>query len=136
METIKDTKTLPMNGDLAKKFESSRNLKVSFDSSKAKIEFKDSEHKRGRMKVTLKFGAEEAEGFVNFCKLAKPDQMAQDDFVKFIFYKGVESLQLEFARRVEEFKQSNPEEFAKLKADLDSAIEQSEGSVTIVEDKP
>jgi len=87
METIKDTKTLPMNGDLAKKFESSRNLKVSFDSSKAKIEFKDSEHKRGRMKVTLKFGAEEAEGFVNFCKLAKPDQMAQDDFVKFIFYK-------------------------------------------------
>lgn len=112
--------------------ESSQSIEVSFDNSKSKIEFKEKGHKEGRMKVTLKFGKDEAEGFMNFCKLAKPDNMNQDDFAKFLFYKGVQALQQDFATQVEKYKQEHPEEFAKVKAELESM----EGSVTVAEEAP
>ena len=121
----------------AKKLESSKSLHVSFTNSKGKIQIKEKGHKAGRMKVTLKFNKDEAEGFMNFCKLVKPEQMNEDDFVKFLFYKGVQALQNDFAESLKNFQQTNPEEFAKMQAELESvAQEQSEGSVTIAEDKP
>ena len=62
--------------------------------------------------------------------------MTQDVFAKFLFYKGVQALQQDFAQKVEEFKKNNPEEFAKVQAELDSVTSQavSEGSVTIATD--
>lgn len=133
MET-KNITDIKLTVPLAKKFESSKNLKVSFTNSRAKIEFKEKGHKAGRMKVTLKFNKDEAEGFTNFCKLAKPENLSQDDFVKFLFYKGVEALQHDFAQRIEQFRQENPEEFARIKSEMESKQEQSQGSVTIVEE--
>jgi hypothetical protein len=131
MEPTKNQK-LVLTADIAKKLDTSRHVKVSFTNTKANIETRN----RNRMKVTLKFGAEEAEGFNNFCRLAKPEKMAQDDFVKFIFYKGVEALQLEFAARIEEFKQNNPEEFEKMRAEAEAAQKTSEGSITVAEEAP
>jgi len=116
-----------------KNFDSSNKIKLSLDNTKSKVEFKTGQHKKGRMKVTLKFSGDEAQGFTNFCKLAKPDGMSQDDFVKFLFYKGVEALQKDFAAKVEEFKQNNPEEYAKLKAEVDATSQVSEGSVTLAD---
>ena len=97
--------TQQVTNDSVKKMESSKKIAVSFGKSNSKIEFKKKGHKEGRMKVTLKFGKDEAEGFMNFCKLAKPDNMSQDDFAKFLFYKGVQALQQDFASKVEEYKQ-------------------------------
>lgn len=131
-----ETKQIPMDSKLAKKMESSKTIKVSFENSKPKMEFKKKGHKEGRMKVTLKFGKDEAEGFINFCKLAKPENISQDDFVKFLFYKGVEALQQDFASRLEKFKEENPEEYAKMKADFDASQPTSEGSVTIADETP
>jgi beta-N-acetylglucosaminidase len=130
-----ETKQVPMDSKLAKKFETSKSIKVSFENSSAWMEFKKTKHKEGRMKVTLKFGKDEAEGFTNFCKLAKPENISQDDFVKFLFYKGVEALQQDFASRLDKYKQENPEEYAKLKAEFDATQSVQEGSVTIAEDK-
>jgi len=118
----------------AKKFDSSIKAKVSLANTKIKTEFKESSHKKGRMKVTMKFGADEAQGFTNFCKLAKPENMSQDDFVKFLFYKGVEALQKDFAAKVEEFRQNNPEEYAKMQAEAESISSSDQGTVTIAED--
>jgi hypothetical protein len=112
-------------------FEASKLLKVSFKNSKSKIEIKPKGHKEGRMKVTLKFGKDEAEGFSNFCKMAKPQNMSQDDFVKFLFYKGVQALQEDFAQKIEEFKEKDPEGFAKMKAELEAQEQSSEGTVTV-----
>ncbi len=127
----------PLTSKVAKVFEQSKNLFVSFKNSNAKLEVKPKGHKEGRMKITLKFGKDEAEGFTNFAKMAKPSNMSQDEFVKFLFYKGVQALQQDFAAKIEEFKQKDPEAFAKMKADLESADDASqEGSVTIAEDKP
>lgn len=131
-----ETKQKPMTPDLAKKMESSKNIKVSFDNSSSKIEFKQQGHKEGRMKVTLKFGKDEAEGFNNFCKLAKPENISQDDFAKFLFYKGVEALQKDFASRLEQFKQENPEEYAKIAAEAQSAQAEAQGSITIADETP
>jgi hypothetical protein len=128
--------TQQVSNSSVKKMESSRNLSVSFGNSKSKIEVKKKGHKEGRMKVTLKFGKDEAEGFMNFCKLAKPDNMSQDDFAKFLFYKGVQALQQDFTNKVEEYKQQHPEEFAKVKAELEAIENSVEGSVTIAQDKP
>jgi hypothetical protein len=135
METKQVVPDSKLTAPLAKKFESSKNLKVSLNNSKAKVEFKQGNHKAGRMKVTLKFNKDEAEGFTNFCKLAKPENLSQDDFVKFLFYKGVEALQKDFAERLEQFRQENPDEFARIKAEFDTQTQQQEGSVTIAEDK-
>ena len=127
--------TQKVTSDSVKKMESSKSIAVSFGNSKSKLQFKKKGHKEGRMKVTLKFGKDEAEGFMNFCKLAKPDNMNQDDFAKFLFYKGVQALQQDFTAKVEEYKQQHPEEFAKVKAELEAANNVPEGSVTIAEDK-
>lgn len=136
-----ETKQLPttdssakLTPSLAKKFESSRFIEVSLDNSTAKIEFKSGEHKKGRMKITLKFDKDEAEGFTNFCKLAKPDNMPQDNFAKFLFYKGVEALQQDFAKRIEQFRQEDPEGYARMRAEVDGEQAQSQGSVTVAED--
>lgn len=129
METTQ--KTIDFNS--IKKMNSSKTLKVNLENSKAKIEVKQKGHKEGRMKITFKFGKDEAEGFVNFCRLAKPDNMDNDTFAKFLFYKGVQALQQDFTAKIEEYKQQNPEEFAKVQSELQS-IEPAQGSVTVAEE--
>lgn len=128
-----ETTQKPITSAIAKKIESSKSIKVNFDKSKAKVEFKSKGHKEGRMKVTLKFGKDEAEGFINFCKLAKPDDMSEDSFAKFLFYRGVQALQQDFAAKIEQFQKEKPEEYAKVRSELEQQLS-TEGSVTISED--
>ena len=136
MET-KQLSQKPLTFDLAKKLDSSKYIKISLKNSRAKIEYKDGNHKVGRMKVTLKFAKDEAEGFNNFCKLAKPDNISMDDFAKFLFYKGVESLQKDFAARLEQYKQENPDEFARIKSEFEQQQQsQQEGSITVADEIP
>jgi hypothetical protein len=138
-----ETKNLPVISDnlkltekIAKKFDASNSITLKLSKSKASVKHKKKGHKEGRMKVTLKFAKDEAEGFTNFCKLAKPDNMNQDDFVKFLFYKGVQALQQDFAAKLEEFKQKDPEAFAKMQAEAEGSQPVEEGSVTVANDSP
>ena len=133
METTKDPK---LTQNIAQKLSKGNNLKISLDKTKATVEFKQKGHKEGRMKVTLKFDKDEAEGFTNFCKLAKPDNMNQDSFVKFLFYKGVQALQQDFAAKLQEFKEKDPEGFAKIQAEIESSNQAAEGSITVADDIP
>ena len=64
-----ETTQKPVDFNSIKKMNSSKTLKVSLENSKAKIEVKQKGHKEGRMKITFKFGKDEAEGFVNFVDL-------------------------------------------------------------------
>lgn len=122
--------------DQAKKLEKANLIKLSSSNTKSKVETKKGNHKEGRMKVTLKFNKDEAEGFNNFCKLAKPENISQDNFVKFLFYKGVEALQKDLVKSLEDYKDKHPDEYQKIQQELASIEKQSqEGSVTIAEDK-
>lgn len=55
---------------------------------------KTQERSRGRMKVTIKLNKDEAEGFKNWSTHVKPDELTLDDFVKQIFFNGIEYLNI------------------------------------------
>ena len=44
------------------------------------------------MKLTIKLSKEEAEGFKNWTSIVKPDQVTEDDFLKQVFFNGIEHL--------------------------------------------
>lgn len=46
------------------------------------------------MKVTIKLNKDEAEGFKNWSTHVKPDELTLDDFVKQIFFNGIEYLNI------------------------------------------
>lgn len=44
------------------------------------------------MKLTIKLSKDEAQGFKNWASIVKPDQVAEEDFLKQIFFNGIEHL--------------------------------------------
>ena len=50
------------------------------------------ERSRGRMKINIKLSKDEAEGFKNWSTHVKPDELSLDDFVKQVFFNGIEYL--------------------------------------------
>ena len=44
------------------------------------------------MKVTIKLSKDEAEGFKNWSIHVKPDELPQEEFVKQVFFNGIEYL--------------------------------------------
>lgn len=64
--------------------------KIKFEGSNWKIN--TTERSRGRMKLTIKLNKEESEGFKNWSELIKPDNITDDDFMKQIFFNGIEHL--------------------------------------------
>ena len=55
---------------------------------------KTQQRSKGRMKVTIKLNKDEAEGFKNWSTHVKPDELTLDDFVKQIFFNGIEYLNI------------------------------------------
>lgn len=52
--------------------------------------------KRNRMKLTFKLNKEETEGFNAFEGTVKPEGMSTADFIKVLFFKGVETMNIQF----------------------------------------
>lgn len=46
------------------------------------------------MKLTIKLSKEESEGFKNWTDAIKPDNISHDDFIKQIFFNGIEQLNM------------------------------------------
>jgi hypothetical protein len=66
--------------------------KIKLNVSDWKISVDD--RSRGRMKVTIKLSKDEAEGFKNWSTHVKPDELPQEEFVKQVFFNGIEYLNL------------------------------------------
>lgn len=64
--------------------------KIKFDGSNWKVKL--TERSRGRMKLNIKLSKDESEGFKNWSAIVKPDQLSDDDFLKQIFFNGIEHL--------------------------------------------
>jgi hypothetical protein len=64
--------------------------KIKLQGSDWKI--KVTERSRGRMKLTIKLSKDEAQGFKNWSSVVKPDQIAEEDFLKQVFFNGIEHL--------------------------------------------
>jgi hypothetical protein len=50
------------------------------------------ERSRGRMKLTIKLSKDEAQGFKNWTDIVKPPELSQEEFLKQIFFNGIEHL--------------------------------------------
>jgi len=50
------------------------------------------ERSRGRMKLTIKLSKDEAQGFKNWTDVVKPPELSQEEFLKQIFFNGIEHL--------------------------------------------
>lgn len=83
---------------------------------KTKLNVKQGKHKHGRMKVTFTLGAEEANAVSTFVEVSKPKTINRDDYYKFLFFRGIESVNDLAKKTWEDIKNEHPEEFAKLSA--------------------
>jgi len=61
------------------------------------------------MKIVIKLGKDEAEAYKNFETTVKPNEVSPDIFAKSIFFNGIEAMNKELSRLVEEYIQNNPE---------------------------
>ena len=59
------------------------------------------------MKLTIKMGVEETEAFKNFMTELRPPHVTEEDFVRTIFYKGVEKFQEELLEKMKEYMEEN-----------------------------
>lgn len=87
--------------------------KIKLNVSSWKI--KTQERSRNRMKFTVKLSKDEAEGFKNWSGLVKPDNISDDEFIKQIFFNGIEHLN-DKLRKISEEVLSNPEMIKNLEA--------------------
>ena len=62
------------------------------------------------MKMQIKMGAEEAEAFKNFMGELRPENVSEDDFIRTIFYKGVEKFQEELFQQMQEYMEAHKDE--------------------------
>ena len=62
------------------------------------------------MKLQIKMGSEETEAFKNFMNELKPDHVSEDDFVRTLFYKGVEKFQMELFEQMQNFMEEHKDE--------------------------
>jgi len=72
------------------------------------------------MKIQIKMGAEETQAFNNFMTELRPDHVTVDDFVRTLFYKGVEKFQEELFQKMQNYMEEH-------KDDIDASALQDMG---------
>jgi len=81
------------------------------------------------MKLQIKMGAEETEAFNNFMKELRPDHVSVDDFVRTLFYKGVEKFQEELFEQMQQYMEEHKDEIdASALQDMGHAASSMEGA--------
>mgnify|MGYP003642349920 CR=1 FL=1 len=63
---------------------------ISFSLADAIV--KTTNRNRGRMKIQIKLSKEQAEGFAQFKKLIKPEDMSEEAFITQVFFAGCNAL--------------------------------------------
>ena len=62
------------------------------------------ERSRGRMKLTFKLSKDEAESFKNWSEVVKPEGIDENQFLKTIFFNGIEALNKQLSEIAEKEK--------------------------------
>jgi len=66
---------------------------------------------RDRMKLYIKLNAQEAEAFKNFADAVKPPEATLDDFLKGIFFAGIEKFEENLNSKIVEHIESNRDQY-------------------------
>tara|TARA_Y100000034_G_C6887027_1_gene407395 strand:- start:261 stop:590 length:330 start_codon:yes stop_codon:yes gene_type:complete len=70
--------------------------------------------KRNRMKLQIKLNKEESEAYKAFSSTVKPEGINDDQFIKSIFFYGIEALNQSFVEMVQNLAESDPEKAKEL----------------------
>ena len=71
---------------------------------------KTADRKRNRMKITIKLNKEESESFKAFFETVKPTDVSDDQFLKTIFFYGIEAVNERLTETVKEYLETHREE--------------------------
>ena len=83
-------------------------IKFNIEDWKVRI----SERRNNRMKLQINLRKDEAEAFKNFQEMCKPQEVSDIDFIKTIFYMGIEAANARLAEMVQDYAKENKEELA------------------------
>ena len=92
---------------------------------------KAQERNKGRMKLVIKLGKDEAQAFLNFKQVVKPAEVPEADFMRAIFFHGVETMQEKISSELEKYREEHPEEFT-TSGSVDASSTETEASVEII----
>ena len=113
-------------------------IKIDFNVKNWKI--KVVERSRGRMKFQIKLNAEEADAFRNFTNSVKPKEISLDDFIRSIFFRGIQSLEKQITEDLVKHMEENRQDFEASGFTFDTSgnltgvdESQASGAVEIVE---
>lgn len=87
--------------------------KLSLKFNKKNWKIKVTDRSNSRMKLQIKLGKEEATAFTAFSKSMKPEGISDDEFLKMIFFVGIDSVQKALQENLVKHIESNREEFEK-----------------------
>jgi hypothetical protein len=95
--------------------------KISLDFSKTKV--KSQERSRGRMKITVKLNKEEAVAYKNMKASLVPDGVSDDNFVRSVFFMGLEQFHKNTMEMMQKYVKENEEKLRSEGVDVDSIFE-------------
>jgi hypothetical protein len=84
------------------------NIKLNVENWKIRVD----ERSRNRMKIQLKLSKDEALGYKHFAEVCKPGEVSDADFMKIVFFTGMEALNQQIVQQVQEYALNNKEELA------------------------
>tara|TARA_R110000782_G_scaffold102791_5_gene190173 strand:+ start:9464 stop:9826 length:363 start_codon:yes stop_codon:yes gene_type:complete len=87
----------------------SLNKNITFKPEGWKV--KTTERTKGRMKFQVKLNQEEGDAFRNFMNSVKPDHINVDEFVRSIFFSGVQTLERTLTENLVTHMEANRGEF-------------------------
>jgi hypothetical protein len=83
---------------------------IKFNTSNWKVRI--NERRNNRMKLQVNLSKEESEAFKNFTEMCKPQEVSDHDFIKTLFYMGIEAANARLAEMVQDYAKLNKEELA------------------------
>tara|TARA_R110000824_G_scaffold70082_1_gene180162 strand:+ start:441 stop:845 length:405 start_codon:yes stop_codon:yes gene_type:complete len=99
---------------------------VGFDIRSWKVKLEKTKRK-GRVKISFKLSKEESEGFEAFMGTVKPGDLDKEDFIRILFFKGVETLNKEFSQIAKDFAEQKAGELALEGIDPEKVTEAADG---------
>lgn len=101
---------------------------------------KVTDRSRGRMKLQIKLGTDESEAFTSFTKTMKPDNISEGEFLKMIFFMGIDTVQKTLQENLVKHMEANRPEFEAKGVKFDEhgklMVGQAEKPEVIMDDEP
>ena len=88
-----------------------KNLVFNIKNWKLKVKSKFKKDKIRKMKIEFELPKEETEAWIAFKTATIPPNMSDEDYIKTVFYRGIEAITLLFEKHYQKLREEKPELF-------------------------